>query len=101
MKCFSCPQPFHPASGHYDARWDISICGSCHRSFLRWLRGHLAREWAGQQFYVEAATSIRPGIYPPKPFVVFQAYEVKYVPVGKLRMEPKIRLGRAERDRAL
>lgn len=89
MKCFSCPGPYHPSTGHYDTKYDIAFCGVCYGRFVRWLHGHLKHQWSGASFYEEAATSIRPGIFPPPggEQVIFQEYAKRYVPTGKLKKE--------------
>jgi hypothetical protein len=60
--CFSCGGAFHTATGDYDRVWDMARCGVCMTRFLKWLKGHLEREWSGAAFYEEARTSVRPGI---------------------------------------
>lgn len=64
MRCFQCKGPWHDATGHWYPQWDIVFCGACYRSFVIFLKGHFKRKWGGYNFYEEAATSIRPGIYP-------------------------------------
>ena len=85
MRCFQCKGPYHPAPGHYDHKWDVAFCGACYRPFTKWLAGHMKREWGGANLYEEAATSIRPGIYPPEPYVITQEYRVKWVGYGKIK----------------
>lgn len=89
MKCFSCPNPYHPATGHYDKRYDIVFCGACYRRFVKWLAGHLKRQWSGASFYEEAATSIRPGIFPPPggEHIISQTYVKRYISTGKVKKE--------------
>ena len=64
MRCFKCGGPYHPSSGHLFREMDVAYCGACYRPFLAWFKGHTRRKWAGADFYLEALTSIRPGIYP-------------------------------------
>ena len=59
MKCASCGGPFHPATGDWDRRYQVARCGTCMRSFVKWLKGMLGRRWSGQLFYEAAATSIK------------------------------------------
>jgi hypothetical protein len=63
MKCFQCQGPWHPATGHVLATETV-LCGPCAQRFFRWMRAHMARRWGGHDFYVEAATSIRAGVFP-------------------------------------
>ncbi len=64
-RCFACPGPYHPASGHVFREVGVVYCGPCYRYFAAWMKGHMRRQWSGADFYVEAATSIREGVYPP------------------------------------
>jgi hypothetical protein len=59
LRCFKCGGPYHPATGHWNERFDVVFCGACYRPFVKWLSGHLKRRWGGANFYQEAATSIR------------------------------------------
>lgn len=80
-KCFSCPGPYHPATGDWDPVWKIGRCGVCMTRFVKWMKGHLAREWSGHAFYEEAKTSVRAGAFPApgEAYQVFQAYRRSYV----------------------
>lgn len=59
VRCIRCKWPWHPATGDYDRAHDVATCGACARQFYSWLRGHVRRQWGGQDFYEAAATSIR------------------------------------------
>lgn len=63
-RCFRCGGPFHQATGHVFVEFDIAYCGACYRHFLAWYKGHTRRKWGGSDFYAEAATSIRAGVFP-------------------------------------
>lgn len=63
MTCFQCGGPYHPATGHIYPEWDVAFCGGCYKPFVKWLRGHLKREWSGHSFYEEASRSL--GARPP------------------------------------
>lgn len=65
MKCFACGGPYHPASGHAWTAFGVVYCGPCARHFLTWMKGHVAQRRRGFDFYGEAATSIRAGVFPP------------------------------------
>jgi len=42
MECFCCGGVAHPATGcQYSER--VIICGSCTRSFWKWVRGHTSQ----------------------------------------------------------
>jgi hypothetical protein len=58
VRCFACPGPYHPATGHLFAP-GVAYCGPCYRHFIGWYKAHTRRRWGGADFYVEAATSIR------------------------------------------
>lgn len=61
MRCFSCKGPFHPSTGHYHRQWDVSVCGTCTRAFVAWLRGHVHFFCNGAKFYDHAWTSVIAG----------------------------------------
>jgi hypothetical protein len=61
VRCLECQGPYHPSSGHLYPEWDVAFCGACYKPFLRWLTGHMKRQWSGHEFYAEAATSVIPG----------------------------------------
>jgi hypothetical protein len=68
LRCFACKGPYHPATGHIwtelppDAQGEHPVyCGPCYRKWIKWMKGHLNRRWAGANFYEEAATSVRAG----------------------------------------
>jgi hypothetical protein len=63
VTCFACGGPFHPASGHV---WPngAEYCGPCIRHFFDWAKRHAAGRRKGADFYAEAATSIRAGVFP-------------------------------------
>jgi hypothetical protein len=54
MRCFDCKGPWHPATGFVMGPQDTTICGTCHRRFVTWLRRHTARKWGGGFFYEHA-----------------------------------------------
>jgi hypothetical protein len=60
--CFSCGGAYHPSTGDWDPAWKIARCETCYKAFLSWMKGHTAREWNGHDFYVEARTSVHPGV---------------------------------------
>lgn len=70
VRCFNprCGQPYHEATGHqFIVNGErIPYCGSCYRYFMAFIKSHTKRKWGGMNFYEEAATSIREGVYPPK-----------------------------------
>jgi hypothetical protein len=63
-RCFKCGGPYHPATGHWDERFNVVFCGACYKPFVKWLKGHLKRKWGNANFYEEAATSIKAPIKP-------------------------------------
>ena len=91
-KCFSCPGPFHPATGDYDPHYRIARCGVCMKRFYQWQRGHMAREWSGQAFYEEAKTSNRQG--ENRYIVVVLSRRYMRVPNPKAKEKPSKRPGR-------
>lgn len=91
-KCFSCPGPFHQATGDWDPRYQIARCGACMKRFYNWQRGHMAREWSGQAFYEEAKASVRQGEIPAPGYVRTQAYV--RIPNPKAANKPSKRAGR-------
>lgn len=63
MSCFCCKGVYHPSTGHMfsDA---VVYCGPCIRHFIMFVKSHTKRKWSGADFYAEAATSIREGVFP-------------------------------------
>jgi hypothetical protein len=57
--CSVCGGVWHPSTGSYVSP-TFRRCGPCERAFVKWLAGHLRRKWGRVDFYVAAATSIRP-----------------------------------------
>lgn len=55
-RCFQCGGPYHPATGHWDERWDVVFCGACYKPFVKWLAGHLSRRWRKLRFYDHAVS---------------------------------------------
>jgi hypothetical protein len=67
MKCASCPNDFHPATGHQFTD-TCGICWECTLHFIQWMKGREAtfsKPWrrpASQCSFITAAlTSIKPG----------------------------------------
>jgi hypothetical protein len=77
--CFCCGGTYHPATGDWDARWGVALCGVCVERKKRWYKQQVNRGVAGDNdreddfatFYEAAETSIRPGATPSMYFQRF------------------------------
>jgi hypothetical protein len=63
-RCFACRGPWHETTGHVFSP-EVRYCGPCYRHFMAWYRVHTHRRSSGADFYLEALTSIRAGVWPP------------------------------------
>ncbi len=62
-RCFACAGPYSAPSGHLFIEFGVAYCGACYRPFLSWYKGHTRRRWGGADFYAEATTSVRAGVW--------------------------------------
>ena len=53
MKCCTCDNPYHPATGHMFTTTLVQ-CGPCTRKYIDFLKSHTNRRWGKVRFYDHA-----------------------------------------------